>query len=244
MRASLIVYELFLMVLSVGVYGSAFVLTAAVALGLGALLPWGWPWWGFLMPVLVVVFIVGVIASVGLLRFVLPAMNAGHFTAPVSPAFYIWTLHLSLNRLIFIEPLHSLILYSSVLRYLALRALGAKLAYGTSISARVSFTDLPFIEIGEGCIVGANSLLTGHYLNKGNLFLGKIVIGERVNVGGYCRIGPGVEIGDDTWIGADCQIAPMVTIGKKCTLEPGSTLAPGTHLPDGATYPPQESAVW
>ena len=237
MRLSLMVYELFLMVISLAVYGGAFTLSAASWIALTRLLPFGWPWWGFLMPIPVVVFILGVIAGVGFLSFLLPTLKPGHYTAPTSPTFYIWTVYLSLNRLVFIEPLHSLILYSSVLRYLALRALGAKLAYGSSLSARVNFTDLPFIEIGEGCIVGANSFLTGHYLNKGNLFLGKIVIGQRVNVGGYCRVGPGVEIGDDTWIGTDCQIAPMVTVGKGCTIEPGSTLPPGTHLPDGSIYP-------
>lgn len=242
MRISLILYDFFLFGLLSFVYGSAFALGAGSFLLLHSILPW--PWLGFALPLVGLAFILGLILAVGLLNLLLPSMREGYYAAPLSQGFYLWTVYLSLNRMIFIQPIKNLILYSPALRYLAFRALGAKLAYSSSISADVGFADLPLFEIGEGCVIGAHSALTGHYLNKGNLFLGRVKIGRRVNLGAYCRVGPNVEIGDDTWVGADCTIAPMVTIGAGCTIEPLTTVPPGTQIPAGTSYPSQESDVW
>ncbi|MEZ0369156.1 MAG: DapH/DapD/GlmU-related protein [Candidatus Sericytochromatia bacterium] len=241
MRSSLILYDIFLFLVVVGVYGSAFAL-AAWFLGCLSFIPW--PWLGFALPVAGIVFVLGVILAVGILNLLLPNMKEGYYASPLSKGFYLWIAYLALNRMICLMPIKNIVLYSSVLRWLAFRALGARLAYASSISADVDFVDLPLIEIGEGCVIGAYSMLTGHYLNKGNLYLGHIKIGKRVNLGGYCRIGPGVEIGDDSWIGADCQIAPMVVIGAGCTIEPMTVIPPGTRIPPGQTYPPQEQEIW
>jgi hypothetical protein len=241
MYLSLILYDCFLLWVTVLTYGSACVLAAA-SWPLFTLLPW--PWRGFALPLLALLAVLALILATALLRQLLPRLREGHFAAPLSPEFYVWTAHLALNRMIFLLPVKNIVLYSALLRWLAFRALGARLAYGTSISANVELTDLPLIEIGPGCVIGARSLLSGHYLNKGNLYLGRIRIGARVNIGGYTRIGPGVEIGDDSWIGADCQIAPMVRIGAGCTVEPMSVLPPGTHLEAGQVWPPPEQPVW
>ncbi len=241
MRISLFLYDISLFIVSLLVYGSAATLAAAF-FSATAFIPW--PWRGFMLPLTVIVFVLGVIGMVAIFNRLLPRMEEGHFPGPISKAFYVWTAYLTINRMIFLMPIKNIVLYSPLLRILAFRALGARLAYGTSISANVEFTDLPLIEVGEGSIIGAWSLLSGHYLNKGNLYLGKIIIGERVNVGGYCRIGPGVTIGNDSWIGADCQIAPMVTIGSGCTIEPLSVIQPGTRIPDGSTWPLQDEIKW
>lgn len=241
MRSSLIAYDIFLLIVITAVYGSAAALAAQFLRWL-SFIPW--PWLGFALPLAGLVFILGVILAVGLITLLLPKMQEGYYAAPLSKGFYLWIIYLALNRLVFLLPIKNLILYFAVLRYLAFRALGAKLAYATSISADVDFVDLPLIEIGEGCVIGAGSMLTGHYLNKGNLYLGKIKIGNNVNLGGYCRIAPGVEIGDDCWIGADCQIAPMVHIGAGATLEPMTVVPPGTRIAPGETYPAQDNPVW
>ncbi len=242
MKLSLFAYDIALFLLASIIYGIGFLLAAAAYQLVSIYL--AWPFVALLMPAIVIVFILGVILGVAILNMLTPTMKAGYYAAPASKAFYIWTFYLSLNRLIFLQPIKNIVLYSAGLRYLAFHALGARLAYGTSISAEVAFTDLPMIQIGSGGVIGANSLLSGHYLNKGNLFIGPIRIGDRVNIGGYCRIGPNVEIGDDSWIGADCQISPMVTIGPGCTIEPMSVIPPGTRIAAGQTYPSQDEAVW
>lgn len=238
MRLSLGLFDLYFFLLVSLVYGGAFAVCAQVFLFLDVV---PWPWLGFLLPALGVLFVVTVIVGLGCLNLLLPPLKEGYHKAPLSAHFYLWSLYFSLNRILFLEPLKNMVLYSGILRYLAFKALGAKLAFGTSISANVTFTDLPMIEIGEGSLIGAYSQLTGHYINKGTLFLGKIKIGQRVNIGGYCRIAPAVEIGNDCWIGTDCQIAPMVTIGSGCTIEPMTYIPPGTRIPDGAVYPPEVS---
>ena len=241
MRISLILYDFFILLVAILSYGTGFALSAGFVHFFAAV---PWPFKGAIYVLAVIVFVLGTILAVGILNLLTPPMKEVHFTAPVSQEFYIWIAYLAFNRMIFLLPIKNIVLYSSFLRFLAFRALGARIAYETSISANVEFTDMPMIEVGAGSIIGAYSLLSGHYLNKGNLYLGKIKIGERVNIGGYTRIGPGVEIGNDSWIGADCQIAPMVVIGAGCTIEPMTVIPPGTHIPDGQTYPAQEDAVW
>lgn len=240
MLGSLILYDIVFFLLASGVYGGA--LTGFVWLLLWSLKTLPWYLWGFELPVLVLLTILLLLCEIALLRLLLPRLKAGYHEAPLSKGFYLWTLHLSLNRLITLQPLQNIILYFAGLRWLAFRALGGRVAYASSISANVDFVDIPMIEIGAGSVVGAQTMLTGHFLNKKTLYLGQIKIGERVNIGGYCRISPGVEIGADSWIGAECILSPMVHVGTGCTIEPLTVVPPGTRIPDGQNYPPVELA--
>lgn len=194
---------------------------------------------GLLLPSLGLVYLAGLLALVRLLRLFLPPLESGYHVVPGSKGFYVWTLHFTLNRLIWLHPIKNLILYSASLRWLAFRALGGKVGFSTSISADVDFVDLPLIEIGTDSLIGSGSLLSGHFMSTEKLHLGPIQIGQAVNIGGNCQIGPHVKIGDGTWIGADCSLAPLVTIGKNCRVEPLSVLPPGTELADGESWPQQ-----
>jgi acetyltransferase-like isoleucine patch superfamily enzyme len=197
------------------------------------------PLWifGIFLPSFGVFYLLCLMALVRLLGWCLPRLKTGYHDVPGSPGFYIWTLHFSLNRLIWLHPIKNLILYSATLRWLAFRALGAKVAFSTSISADVDFVDLSLIEIGSQSLIGSGSLLSGHFMSTEKLHLGPILIGKEVNIGGGCQIGPHVSIGDGSWIGADCRLAPLVKIGKNCRIEPLSVLLPGTEVLDGETWP-------
>ncbi|MGE3724415.1 MAG: DapH/DapD/GlmU-related protein [Candidatus Sericytochromatia bacterium] len=229
-----------------GVLWLLFSLSHGLALG-GALLLGQWLWMhlplvllGVLLPSLGLVYLLGLFLVVRLLRLFLPPLESGYHAVPGSTGFYVWTLHFTLNRLIWLHPLKNLILYSATLRWLAFRALGGKVGFSTSISADVDFVDLPLIEIGSDSLIGSGSLLSGHFMSTEKLHLGPIQIGKNVNMGGNCQVGPHVKIGDGTWIGADCSLAPLVTIGQNCRIEPLSVLPPGTELADGETWPQYE----
>lgn len=215
----------------------------------GALLLGQWLWqtlplvvFALCLPSLGLVYLLGLFGVVRVLRLFLPPLQSGYHAVPGSPGFYVWTLHFTLNRLLWLHPLKNLILYSASLRWLAFRALGGKVGFSTSISADVDFVDLPLIRIGAGSLIGSGSLLSGHFMSTEKLHLGPIEIGQGVNIGGNCQIGPHVSIGDGTWIGADCSLAPLVSIGKDCRIEPLSILPPGTELADGERWPQAEQA--
>lgn len=63
------------------------------------------------------------------------------------------------------------------------------------------------------------------------------VIGDDVNVGAFCEIGPNVVIGNRTRIGAHSFIPEGITIGEDCFIGPRFT---GTN----DTYPPSGKDQW
>ncbi|PIQ28326.1 hypothetical protein COW36_04170 [bacterium (Candidatus Blackallbacteria) CG17_big_fil_post_rev_8_21_14_2_50_48_46] len=199
-------------------------------------------WLGLLFPCFALIYLGLMLVLVCGIRCLLPVLKAGDYLVPKSSGFYLWTLYFSLNRLVWLHPIKNLILYSAGLRWLAFRALGAKIAYSTSISADVDFVDLSLISIGPDSMIGSGSILTGHFMSTDKLHLGPIEIGKNVNIGGNCQIGPNVSIGDGTWIGTGCSFAPLVTVGKNCRIEPLSVLPPGTTLEDGEYWPVPEEA--
>lgn len=240
MLLPLILYDIVLFIMATILYGCSFMVTILLAADFYHQLPL-WLFF-FTIPALVIVFVLTLIFGVFVLRLSTPSMKEGYYNSPGSGGFYIWTFYLALNRMIFLHPIKNIILYSATLRFFALRALGAKVAYASSISADVDLVDLPMVSIGKDSLVGAYTIITGHFINKEKIRLGKVVIGDNVNIGGYCHISPDVEIGDGSWIGTECRIAPMVYIGKNCIIEPMSVIPPGTRIEDGQTYPSYPSS--
>ncbi|MFW9808209.1 MAG: acyltransferase [Candidatus Thorarchaeota archaeon] len=62
------------------------------------------------------------------------------------------------------------------------------------------------ITIGDDCMIGFGSIVTGHVYQDKTLYLKKIKIGNNVTVGGYAIIFAGAEIGDNTIIGANTVV--------------------------------------
>ncbi len=188
---------------------------------------------------LIYLFLLTIIMEVWLLRIILPAkLEPGYHDAPKSKAFAAWTINFVFNRALYIfDPVKNLILYSLFLRYLSVRALGGKISLFSSLSANVNITDFPMLSIGQGSVIGASCMISGHFINAGKIALGKVEIGKNVNIGAGTHIAPFVKIGDNTEIGAECRIAPLVQIGKNCIIKPMSVLPQGTRLSDGEVFP-------
>lgn len=235
MTIPLILYDILLYILFTLLYGGAVISTYFTGKFLFHVLPL--ILFLFSTPSLIIVFVVTLILETGIIRLILPKIKTGSYNAPNSKMFYIWTIHLTFNRLLFNHPVKNIILYSVNLRYLTFLALGGKLAYGTSISADVDFVDIPMLKIGAESVIGAGTAMTGHFINKEKITFGKVDIGKNVNIGAFCHIAPNVTIGDGTWIGAECKISPMVHIGSGCVIEPMSIVPPGTRIENGGTFP-------
>lgn len=243
MTIALIVFDLVTLLLSCLLYGTA-------ALATYQLICWAdtfletwllvalWPVW-------VVVFTLSLIALLFVVRLVSPKVRPGKHLAPNSPGFWIWTWKFSLRRLTAIVPLSTIIHWSAILRWLNYRALGMKLAFESSMSSDVIIIDPEMTSIGRKCVIGGRTLLGCHYTNKypdgDKLIIAPIRIGENVNIGMDCVLGPGTEIEDGAQIGTSSILSVAVKVGKGANIKPFSTIPPKTVIPAGSVYPAEEN---
>ncbi|MEK7434675.1 MAG: hypothetical protein AABZ74_16190 [Cyanobacteriota bacterium] len=231
----LLLYDILLFIISVLTYGSAILLTFNTASFFYNII--NFQLFLLLTPAILIIFLFYLILSIWVIRLLTPKLKEGSYDAPNSNMFYIWTIHFTLNRMVSIQPIKNIILYSVNLRYLMFRALGGKIAYGCSISADTDLNDLQMISIGKNCVVGACTFMTGHFINKGKITFGKITIENDVNIGGFCHISPNVSIAQNAWIGAETKISPLVKIGKNARIEPASLIKTGTRISDDSVFP-------
>ena len=78
--------------------------------------------------------------------------------------------------------------------------LGVKIGKNVMLCGTVVEPSL--IEIGDDSILGEETIITGHLIEKNKIFLGKVVIGENVTIGGKAGIMPNVRIGDNSIVTA------------------------------------------
>jgi len=88
------------------------------------------------------------------------------------------------------------------------RLFGAKIGGDTALGG--GLTDFPFISVASGCILGRNSIVTGHALTNGKLILRHVRIGQGATVGVGAVIMPGAEIGADSIVAAGA-VVPLGT---------------------------------
>ena len=82
-----------------------------------------------------------------------------------------------------------------------LRLLGAKVGKNVQVNSQFVF-DATLLEIGDNTVVGGDSIIIGHVVERGLLKLKKVKIGKNVTIGSNATITPGCEIGDNAIIGA------------------------------------------
>ena len=85
------------------------------------------------------------------------------------------------------------------------RAMGAKIGSGTLVTSTRLF-DLDLIEIGKSCVIGGGVSITAHSAEKGQGYLLKVTIGDRVTIGADTVVMPGVTIEDNVIVGANSVI--------------------------------------
>ncbi len=97
------------------------------------------------------------------------------------------------------------------LRWVVFRILGAKIGQFVMIGGKL--LEPPMIEIGDFTILGADTLVIGHAVEDGTVYLGKVVIGRNVTVGVNSVIMPDVRIGDGSVVGAMSLVTKGTRIG-------------------------------
>ena len=98
--------------------------------------------------------------------------------------------------------------------------IGANVAMGGTID------DPWFVDVGDGCVLGNNSLVAGNVIANG-----KIVLGQ-------------VSIGSGATIGVNAVVLPGTDVGERALLVGGSILPVGTTIPPGETWRGNPARKW
>lgn len=247
----LVVYDVLYAVAAVLFYGGALVAgrEAAVALGALGLGRFGWP-----LALLggVVTGLVALVVAIGVATACLPRLKPGRYPLMRGGVFYGWLLRSLLRRLVMVPGLRAVLFSSNVLRFLTLRALGAKVAFSASFSSDVDLLDPALLTVGAGAVVGARSLVSGHYIEGGRLILGRVEIGESALIAAEVLIAPevsigarakvltraalsrGVIVGEGATVGGDAVLDGFVRVGARAQIGTRAYLPLRRRVPDGA----------
>jgi carbonic anhydrase/acetyltransferase-like protein (isoleucine patch superfamily) len=203
-----VLYDLIYLGLSAALYGCAgwigYLCGRSLPLWLGA-------------PIGVLCALLALIAQVGILTRLCPRLEPGRYPLTRMGRVAIsWVLRSLLRRILYPPPLKVFLFSSNVLRFLSLRALGAKVAFTSNISSDVDILDPALFTLGAGATLGARCFITGHFSVDGMLHLREV------------SIGPGAQLA------LRVIVAPGCTIGEKAVLKPGANLSVGVQVGAGA----------
>lgn len=96
-----------------------------------------------------------------------------------------------------------------------LRLNGAKVGRRVYVNS-LSIMDHNLLELGEGTVIGADVHLSGHTVEEGTVYTGRVRIGRNVTLGTGSVIGISVDVGDNAQIGA------LALVPKHSTLAGGA----------------------
>jgi acetyltransferase-like isoleucine patch superfamily enzyme len=216
------------------------------------------PWWLVLVPALVSA-VVTLIAQVSILTALCPRLEPGRYPLMKGAVFYAWLVRSMLRRTLMAPGLRFVILSSNVLRFLALRGLGARVAFASNMSNDVDVLDPSLLEVGVGATIGARCIVSGHYVEGGKLILGAVRVGERALLALDVAVGPGTTIGEGAILHAKVSLSVGVTVGAGARIGGGvgidtkstigahariaarSYLPPRTVVPDHGSFPASTS---
>ena len=75
-----------------------------------------------------------------------------------------------------------------------LRLWGSRIGSLTYWAPRTTILDRGFLNIGDNVVFGAGVKLNPHVIEKGNLLLAPVMIGDRASIGGYSLLTAGTVI--------------------------------------------------
>lgn len=237
MKLGMVLFDLLSLVCIASLWGGACWAGAQSFAALAA-----WLWWPVALVCAVVAGLLALIAEVGVIHRLLPRVKPGRYTLLKDPMFFIWVSRFILQRALLAPGLGPLLFQFNTLRFLALRALGAQVALGASMSSDADILDPWLLRAEEGATVGTGCLVSGHYIDRGKLVLGEVVLGQGSLLAARVVVGPGVVIGrgarvlTHAMIGVDAQIGDGATIGADsrvealCRVGAGVTLGAATFM--------------
>lgn len=211
--------------------------------------------WPFALFPALLAALVALVLQVGALTFCVPRIPPGRYRLMKGKGFWAWMLRSLLRRVLMAPGLKWFLFTSNTLRWLTLKALGAKVPYDVNMSADVDLLDPSLLEVGSGAVLGARTLISGHYVEGGVLILGTVKVGARALLAGEVGVMPGVELGEravakarvalgpgakvgaGASLGAETGLDVGASVGANADLGPRCTIGRGASVPEGARLP-------
>lgn len=187
-----------------------------------------------LLPVFFIVFVVALLLCAWGVRACLPTLEPGIYPFPAHPMARNFGLHFVVQRVVHTSFLREFCCGIPALRWLMLRALGCRAPLDMDTASNALILDSSLMSFGRGCIIALDTRLVGHYLKDGELLLGRVTIGERVQVFAFVELGPNLSIGDDSKIGLGSILPGQSTIGKNVSIGSQCYIDIQTSIGDGA----------
>jgi acetyltransferase-like isoleucine patch superfamily enzyme len=187
-----------------------------------------------LLPAWLLVAVAGIAVCTWVLRLSLPRPKPGRYPFPVHPQSVAWGLHFALMRAVYLPGVRHLAFSYASLRWLMLRALGAKVAFQMQTASSILPVDAHLLTVGPETMLAADVMTSGHFIEQGTLTLGPVNIGKGAQLLEGVKVGPDVSIGEYASIGPECRIAPGVRIGEYVHVGMGCLLWTGTEVKDNA----------
>lgn len=188
-----------------------------------------WAAWG-LAPIWAVLFLLGLIACLGAVRLLLPRLAPGSHAFPGSRVAVGWLAHFALQRIANLPLWQPLVFSSAGLRWLMLRALGARAAFGIQTATDVRVVDPSLFEVGAGSMLAAGTFAAGHFIENGRILLAPVRVAAGAQVMGQVALSPGVSVGANAVIGPGTKLLPHVAIGEDAFVGLGCLLYDGARV--------------
>jgi hypothetical protein len=187
--------------------------------------------------------------------FALPKPRAGKYRMMRGGAFYLWALGFVVRRWLDVPPFGVLYRQSGVLRYLVLRAAGARVAFTAQMSSDALVLDPALFTMGANAMLGSQTTVAGHFILGDRLVLAPVVIspgaqiaidvvigpgaviGRNAVIEARASIGPEARVGDGAVIGGGVAMGRGVIVGERARIPMSSVIPAGSEIPAGGTWP-------
>lgn len=206
---------------------------AAIAWLVGHMPLPAWALWG-LAPVFSVAFLVLFAGTTFAVRLLLPRLRPGSYAFPNSPESVHWGLHFALQRIVNFPLWHRLIFSFTTIRFLVLRALGAQVALRMQTSNDALQVDPSLIEVGEGAMLAAGTLIACHFVENDHLMLAPVKVGKGAQIMGSVTLSPGTRVGENSVISPGAKLLPYAEVGEDAFVGLGCLLYNGVKVGDNA----------
>lgn len=183
--------------------------------------------------------------AVAVLRQIVPRPLEGLHRVAATAAYLRWILSSILSEVALRGLVRAPFWLLHSTRCLYLRALGADLAWRITIPADVVIREPALVAVGSGSQLEGGVKLEPAVHGVGRVQIGKIAIGEGCLIGAQslimagasiaheARIGPGAYIGPDARIGFHASIGARAVIGDGVEIGSYAVIGPGAVLSDG-----------
>jgi acetyltransferase-like isoleucine patch superfamily enzyme len=206
--------------------GPAIVVASAFHRAVSSEAWWQWLW----LPIDAIVFALAFCAAIACVRLCLPKLTPGLHPLSGGKGVTTWGLHFALMRVGYMPVWKHFIFAFTTLRWCLLTALGAKVALRMNTASDAQVIDPSLVEIGEGAMLAAGVIVSGHVAEEGQLKLARVTIGKGAQLLSGVKGAPGIRIGADAPIGPESVLGPDAEIGAETHLGVMAQIAGGARI--------------